>query len=621
MAIIKYERGSDGVVRESKSNDGGKTYTSTGGNSGNGYKANNSGGGKVTSGNTGISKQGYRSDWNDYTGNTGKKYSVAGGNGTITVNRPDGTSATVRPTDANYSATLKAMQADGVNYTPNHTFTNQNGTYSTKDYTTGNKNLQYALEQAAKTNPGISVSDYAKSLYNRIGTTRGDGTTITLDDVNQELNRLGLSDYNSSNGIYTAGGNLLPGNSFVGQHTGSDGSNSANSLWYNYGGQDYLAGANGGDSSDWAQYVNGKTGNLDNLSYIFGNMANNQYAQQDSDFLNAYNQALQQFYANGGQNSENINNFNNYIGSLGNLNNATGGQSGYASDLWSQIQSLLQGGYDATNQFLASQQETAEKNAENLAREAWLNSQLQGDSLRESLSAAGLGTTGALQSAQLGVQSNFNNSLANINGNLNDMITSLAEQKLSALTDYNNNLANYAYQIQNDEADRAYQNAQLALQQQQAAYEREYQRQQLALQQAEYEYNKKLQQGSLYSDMYNNGSLSDAGLYNALNDLGLISNGYFANGSYTNGATTAQLQRQLAQAELENQLLANMKLRNSIKPSGSTVATSGNNPIKGSDNNSNNNNNNVINIARLRGTEKSSINPLVEMVNYILSGQ
>ena len=100
--------------------------------------------------NTGTSKYGYSSGNNQYTGNTGKQYNVSGANGAITVNRPNGTSKTVQRGDADYAATLKAMQDDGVDYTPNTTYTNQNDTYTTRDYTAGNSDLQYALQQAAK---------------------------------------------------------------------------------------------------------------------------------------------------------------------------------------------------------------------------------------------------------------------------------------------------------------------------------------------------------------------------------------------------------------------------------------------------------------------------------------
>ena len=53
----------------------------------------------------------------------------------------------------------------------------------------GNSDLKYALEQAAKSSgTGTSgTADYVKSLYNRIGTQRADGTTVTLADVDKEL--------------------------------------------------------------------------------------------------------------------------------------------------------------------------------------------------------------------------------------------------------------------------------------------------------------------------------------------------------------------------------------------------------------------------------------------------
>lgn len=574
MAIIKYDGGGKpgGTVKESVSYDGGKTWNGSGAS------------GAASSGSSaGTSKTGQSSGWNNYTGATGKQYNVAGSNGTIQVTYKDGTTRTVLPTDADYAATSQAMQSDlagnGINYTPNYTFSNQNGTYTTKDYVGGNNDLKYALEQAAK-NSGTgtaSTADYVKSLYNRIGTQRADGTTVTLADVDKELDRLGLSDYNSKNALYTAGGSLLPGNQFVTQHTGADGSNSADSRWLTYGGQDYLAGANGGDSSNWAQYVNGKTGNLDNLSFIFGKMQNNPYAQQDTDFLTAYLNAQNQFNAAGGVNAgtgtsysptgnANVDNVINYVNSLNNYSAASGGNTG--TSLLDMLQSYLNSGLTANQDFIAQQKAQAEQAAQKQASDAWVNSQIAQKGLKEQLSALGMGTSGALQSGQMALQGDYGNNLATINSNLNTMLSNLSQQELQVLSDYYNNMANYAYQVTNDEADRALQQAQLALQQQQAAYDQQYQAQQLAMQQAQWEWqkqqaayeqeqNQKLQQAAYYQSMYDNGSLSDAGLVNALSNLGLISGGYWPNGSYTNGSTIGQAQRQQAALDLQNAQLQN----------------------------------------------------------------
>lgn len=576
--------------------------------------------------NTGTSKYGLSSGNNNYTGATGKNYSVAGSNGTITVNRPDGSQSIVRPTDPNYKVTQQAMQKDlqsnGVNYTPNTTYTNSNGTYTAKSYTQGNRDLQYALQQAAKqsaggywepavgtftgntgkkytadeaenilvtrtdgttsyvrpadanyietvkamnadgvssgkytnyTNAGLSVEDYVESLYNRVGTTRKDDTVVSLQDVTNELTRLGLSDYLPGKAIYTARGKLIPGNEFV-EFKDNNGmtSNSEDSRWASYGGQDYLI---DGDSSNYVNYVNALLGKYNNMDYIFGgaDMANNPYAQQNPEFLAQFNNTLAQLYANGGMNlnangavTNNNVNVNQQLGglldytdSLGQLNNATG-RDNYSSDLWSQIQALLQSGLDNNTAFLESQQAQAERNAEDLARQAWINSKLQGDSVKEALSASGLGATGALQSAQLGVQNNFNNSLANINSSLNDMTTTLNEQKLAALTDHNRNLAEYAYQIQNDEANRALQNAQLAMQQQeyqnalqQQQWQNAYNQQLLDMQRQEYsdnlaktqadaENDRKAQQASYYADLYRIGRINGAQYQQYLQQLGLI---------------------------------------------------------------------------------------------------
>ncbi len=630
MAIIKYDGGGKpgGTVKESVSYDGGKTWNGSGAS------------GAASSGSSaGTSKTGQSSGWNNYTGATGKQYNVAGSNGTIQVTYKDGTTRTVLPTDADYAATSQAMQSDlagnGINYTPNYTFSNQNGTYTTKDYVGGNNDLKYALEQAAK-NSGTgtaSTADYVKSLYNRIGTQRADGTTVTLADVDKELDRLGLSDYNSKNALYTAGGSLLPGNQFVTQHTGADGSNSADSLWLTYGGQDYLAGANGGDSSNLAQYVNGKTGNLDNLSFIFGNMQNNPYAQQDTDFLTAYLNAQNQFNAAGGVNAgtstsysptgnANVDNVINYVNSLNNYSAATGGNGG-TSSLLDMLQNYLNSGLSANQDFIAQQKAQAEQAAQKQASDAWVNSQIAQRSLKEQLSALGMGTSGALQSGQMALQGDYGNNLATINSNLNTMLSNLSQQELQVLSDYYNNMANYAYQVTNDEANRALQQAQLVLQQQQAAYDQQYQQQQLAMQQAQWEWQKqqaayeqdqaqKQQQAAYYQSMYDSGLMSDMGLVNALNNLGLVSSGYWPNGSYTQGATTAQLERQLAQAQLQAQLLANAK-----KAKGSSSSASKTVPIDKTKDASGGTNG-VQNLLNLWYTGKPSTNLLTMTANDIV---
>ena len=323
--------------------------------------------------------------------------------------------------------------------------------------------------------------------------------------------------------------------------------------------------------------MNGKTGNLDNLSFIFGNMQNNPYAQQDTDFLTAYLNAQNQFNSAGGVNAgtgtnysptgnANVDNVINYVNSLNNYSAASGGNTG--TSLLDMLQSYLNSGLTANQDFIAQQKAQAEQAAQKQASDAYVNSKIAQKNLKEQLSALGMGTSGALQSGQMALQGDYGNNLATINSNLNTMLSNLSQQELQVLSDYYNNMANYAYQVTNDEADRALQQAQLALQQQQAAYDQQYQAQQLAMQQAQWEWqkqqaayeqeqNQKLQQAAYYQSMYDNGSLSDAGLVNALSNLGLISGGYWPNGSYTNGSTIGQAQRQQAALDLQNAQLQN----------------------------------------------------------------
>lgn len=421
--------------------------------------------------------------------------------------------ATSQPSNGAFISPGSQVADDGTRY---HTW-GENDQYTRKDYVSGNADLQYALEQYMKQqgNNVYDVDGYVNSLYNSIGTNRNDGSVITLADVDKELGRLGLSDYNSQNAIYTTSGKLLPNNQYVSyKDDNGETSNSADSRWVTYGGRDYLV---GGDSANYASYVNGKTGNVDNLAMIFGNMANNPYAMQDPEFLMQYNQALNGFNNTAGiQNSvaqntvtgnQNVDNVINYVNSLNGYLGATGGSyggntGGTGVNLLDMLQSYLNGGLEANQNFINQQRAYAEQQAQQQASDAYVNKVLAGDALKQQLSALGLGTSGAVQSAQMGVQGQYGNNLAQIQNNLAQMLNGLSEQELAVLSDYYNNMANYAYKVTNDEADRAYRNAQLALQQQQAQYDEAYRQQQLALQKQQYDWENNFAQQK-YNDSVN----------------------------------------------------------------------------------------------------------------------
>ena len=200
--------------------------------------------------------------------------------------------------------------------------------------------------------------------------------------------------------------------------------------------------------------------------------------------------------------------------------------------------------------------------------DAYVRQLLNDRQAKESMSAMGMGTSGALQSALMGNQNTYSSSVGDINSNLNTMLSSLNQQELQMLSDYYNNMTNYAYNISNDEANRAMQQAQLAMQQQQMAYEQEMAKQQLAMQQAQYdwqrqqaEYENKVNQGTLYQGLYDAGLMSDMGIVNSLSNLGLIDAGYWPNGSASSGQTIGQMSRQEAQLALQNQLLQNQHLQ------------------------------------------------------------
>lgn len=652
MAIIKYERGSDGVVRESVSNDGGKSFSQTGANSSNGYSGSSSSknpasssGNKNTgnssnknNGNSGYS--GYTQDqynnqsayldnmintgtagqkawaqaekdklnsqyggnnnannggnngywhenpdgsgtqynnvdtgtwdtsgqkWTNVGGTQGVNYAISGDNGTIITTDSNGVQTRFLPTSADYNSFFNNMMNDikaaGNSYTPHYTFgvdrdlDGQQEFYDTKAYTWGNADLQYAMQQAAKENPGLSVEDYVKSFYDRIGQANaaGDGT-VTVPSVDAELDRLGLSDWNSQNAILTAGQTLLPGNEFVTigpDKTGDEGT------WGFYGGQQYRL---DGDLADFVEYVNGKTGNLNNnLSYIFGDMANNPYAQQDPEFMEQYQQGQNQFNnisgitGNSGSNGSYTGNANvdsviDYIGSVQDYINSSGGGSG-TSNLLEMVQGWLDNGLEANQDFLAQQRAMAEQQAQQQASDAYVNKILAGDAMAEQMSAMGLGTSGAVQSAQMGIQGDYSNNLAAIRNNLSTMLNGLSEQELQILTDYYNNSAQYNYQIANDELDREMQKAQLALQLQQTQYAQEMARQQMAFQQAQFDWQKqqadrefaneqsqyndsqkqyaeetdyaqRLQQAAQYAQMHNAGVIGATDYFNAMKQLG-----------------------------------------------------------------------------------------------------
>ena len=467
-------------------------------------------------------------DWTNMSGANGLNYAISGLNGTIITTDANGQQTRYLPTDANFNNMYAELQQQtGNSYVPTYNWTTANGTdVTTKNYLLGNTDLKYALEQMMKENGTneYDIEGYAKSLYNRIGTPKADGTGIvTLADVNNELGRLGLSDYNSDNAVYTVSGELLPGNQFLtfskGPVSGSgDGIDFSNGEFATYGGQQYLI---GGDAANFLNYVNGKTGKTDNLSMIFGNMANNPYAQGDAEFMVQYNNALNQFNNTAGiqtpiqtpttgtgsladalagavntggyTGNQKVDQAIDYMNSLNNYNQATGGTVG-TTNLLDMLKGYLDSGLEANQEFLAQQRAYAEQQAHQQASDAFVNKVLAGDAMEQQLSALGLGTSGALQSALMGVQGDYGNNLSEIQSNLYAMLNGLSEQELQQLTDYYDNMTKYAYQVSNDEADRAYKNAQLALQQQQARYDEAYRQQQLAMQQAQYEYNKALQE-------------------------------------------------------------------------------------------------------------------------------
>lgn len=428
------------------------------------------------------------------TGGTGKQYNVSSNNNSIQVTRPDGSVSIVTPGMSNYNATYNAMQSDlqgaGVNYTPNYTTYRSDGTsYQTKNYTAGNADLQYALQQAAKTNGkgSADLNDYANSLLSSVGNKK-------YDDVEREMDRLGLTDWLPGQGIYTTGGKVMPGNEFsrIGEDTTGD-----SGQWLTYGNRQYRLSGYGDPLSDYADYVNGKTGNLPGVYNLFQDMSKNSYAQGDQEFLQGYNQYLQQYQADAGLsgNMGGGTGATSATGSMGSslaeaLNNGSfsGGNmgGGAGGDLLQAITDLLNQSLSNTQGYLAGQEQRAKDMAAEQAHQAWVTGQVNEVQTRNRMAASGLGTSGALDSALLGVQNNYNSAVADVNSNLNDLLNNLTAQGVQALTDYYNNLTNYTYNVTTDQMNRALQDLHYQLQLQEFQYQQDWNQQQMEFNQQKY---------------------------------------------------------------------------------------------------------------------------------------
>ncbi|MBQ5658682.1 MAG: hypothetical protein IIV02_04030, partial [Peptococcaceae bacterium] len=176
----------------------------------------------------------------------------------------------------------------------------ENGEYKKKDYLSGNADLQYALQQYMdRNNTNVyDVGGLVKEMYGNIGSQRDNGSTVTVADIDKELERLGLSDYNSQNVIHTAGNDFIPLNQYTQFKNGSlGGSNSPDSEWVSYAGQDYLI---GGSNADFVNYVNAITGNMTGADLLFDDMLNNPYAKENADFAQWYQNMLNQFNGTAG---------------------------------------------------------------------------------------------------------------------------------------------------------------------------------------------------------------------------------------------------------------------------------------------------------------------------------
>ena len=550
------------------------------------------------------------------TGNTGKTYTY-NSDGSITTNRPDGTSSTVRQGDALWNATNNAIAADTpkavsvqtyvdnlssrlgqgstastpknwtmdelrnpnsgaatpTNYnTPGAykdadgnwvTSTSMQRTYTTdgngntvldptktdswtqRAYLQDNKDLQYAMSQYGT---GKSVNDYVKSLYDRIGTERSDGTRVTREDVYNELNRLGLSDFDENHVIYTAGGNYLPGGSaaqYGRESYGDEGimvnGSPQGGRYYTYGGQTYLMNSNGqgiNDAANLSQFANLMTGKSGVGDIMFGGMGNNTMIAGDPNaqqaMMNLYGQYAPYLQAPGsgnqgtlgnGSTSTNVNDTLNYFNSVINYGNATGNTS-----LMGNIADMLKAALTASQDFIASQKTQASDQATAQARSAWINKQLNQKAMANSMSSSGYGTSGATISAMQGIENEYGKNLNDINTNLNTMLSSLSQQELQALASYYDKLTDYQYKITSDQQQMALDREKMAIDQQQWRDDYALRQQQNAQQQAQYDLqNQRSQEETEYKRAYDIRLEKAQQLNNALN-AGVISTKAWTNG-------------------------------------------------------------------------------------------
>ncbi len=585
MATYSYRKDASGNVIEYK--DG----VATGGSSNTGYKYQNG-----VTGTTGGTSTGTTSSVAPtYTGATASKPTTTGSvvpgaykdsNGnwvtTTSVNR-------TYTTDSNGNTVLDPTKTD---------------TWTQKSYLSENPDLQYAMQQYAKgKSDGVTVGDYVSSLYNRIGTNRADGSSVTLADINKELDRLGLSDYNSNNVIYTAGGTYLPGGDtaklYGRESYGDEGitvnGSPQNGRYYSYGGQTYLMPTDGKYASPYADlsqmanlmaknylkdangdYVRDANGNpvtynnISNGDLLFGNMGMNSMIAGDANAQAQYAAMMNNLgqymggatigstgaglpLANGNYtNNANVNSAINYINNAATYAQATGN-----NNLLQSINDLMSGNMKSMQDYIALQKQQAEANAEQQAQSAYLSNLRAQNTMKDQMAAQGLGTSGAMQSAQLGLQADYGNNIATINQNLSSMLSNLSQQELQALADYYNTMTDYTYKINRDNADDAYRNQQLSMQQEQMRLDEAYRQQQLAQQLAQFEWQKQQADRNASQNaaefMYGEGGLSGQGLANVYDNLGILGNGWFSNGLANNGVTATQLG--LTKAQLENQAL------------------------------------------------------------------
>lgn len=169
------------------------------------------------------------------------------------------------------------------------------------------------------------------------------------------------------------------------------------------------------------------------------------------------------------------------------------GNNGYMDQYYQAQQAQMEAQKKRTEALLGqidTQKQTVNSDAEEMARQAYINQMLGQKQAKEQMAASGLGNTGYSESSQLGLQTAYQQALNGINQNKTNALTNLDNAKTQAQTTGNADLASI-------ESSYNQMMAQMMQQMEQEAYNRQLQAQQMAMQQNQNDWNKQLAMAQL----------------------------------------------------------------------------------------------------------------------------